>query len=76
MQLAQIIQDTERRFKKASASNKESAKFKKISKAQDRELNKMKQETNNLRLQNDDYKTKIDELIKKQANIRSNVPSY
>jgi uncharacterized coiled-coil DUF342 family protein len=66
----------ERKYKKASASGKESSKLKKQIKAQEKESSKFKQEMVNLKAQNDDLKNRIDELIKKQANTRPNNPPF
>ena len=48
-QLAELVQDMERRLKKAQASSKSNAKFKKEHKDKDREVNKLRKELIDLR---------------------------
>ena len=60
-----MISETEKRVRKALASGKEGTKVKKSLKEKEKENNKLKAEIGQLKVQVEDYRNKIDELIKK-----------
>ena len=66
----------DKKIRKANANTKEQAKLKKANKEKDKEGNKVKMELANLKAQNDDYRNRIDELIKKQATNRPSGQTY
>ena len=66
------IQQNEQRQKKAVSAGKEKLKLKKIIKEKERENQKVKLELQNQKVQNEEYRVKIEELVKKnQSNFNS-----
>ena len=55
----------EKKHKKSASSGKEASKLKKLVKAQEKEFTKVKVELSNQKALNEDYRAKIEELVKK-----------
>ena len=68
-QLAELIQEMERRMKKAQATSKANNKFKKESKDKDRDLHKLRKEIIELKHKNAGLGTQLQEEKTKLAQI-------
>ena len=60
-QLAELVQDMERRMKKAQASSKTNLRFKKDVRDKEREAHKMRKDIIDLKAQNDDLSSQVRE---------------
>ena len=74
-QLAELIQEMERRMKKAQASNKVNIKFKREVKDKERDMHKMRKEIIDLKHKNAGLGTQLqDEKNKQSIPVRSGPP--
>ena len=66
-QLAELIQEMERRMKKAQASSKANGKFKREAKDKERDIHKMRKEIIDLKHQNAGLGTQLKDIKNQQA---------
>ena len=66
-QLRDQLQEYERKHKATSKGGKEASKYKKACKEKEREIKALKADINNHKIQNEDFRQKIEELVKKSA---------